>query len=284
MRSFLLICFALAMAIVVSSTQFLCGTEDVKPKPLSVTFTYGHNGIIRTDDRFLAGEGIFATVVAIGYEIPANGICRCTMRYSLIDQDGKEAFSNADDKIIIAVEGGSNLAKVLVQFPLTELIDAGEYDFVLELQDNTTKELFRNSRPITILPKDEFALGDFCFCADKNAIAPIGTTFETCQNVFFCWRGYHLEEKDGHWVLDFDLDIFDANNKSIAAPSETIKSKIPVQNVNIFFSQIPITVEEPGEYTVVLKMTDVVSGKTETRSIPFRVIPSLSDILPAPAQ
>lgn len=284
MRSILLTCFALAIAIVVPSAQFLWAADDVKPKPLTVTFTYGHNGIIRTDERFLAGEGIFATVVALQYEVPATGICQCTMRYSLIDQDGKVAFSNADDEITIVVYGGSNLAKVLVQLPLTELIDAGKYDFVLELRDKLTKELFRSSQPITILPKDEFALGDFCFCADKNAIAPIGTTFETCQNVFFCWRVYHPTEKDGHWVLDFDMDIFDANNKSISVPSETIKSKIPVPGVNIFPTQIPITIEEPGEYTVVLKMTDVVSGKTESRTIPFRVVPSLSDILPAPAQ
>ncbi len=284
MRFFLLTCFALAMAIAVPSGQFLRGADEVNSKPLSVSFTYGHNGVIRTDDRFLAGEGIFATVAALRYEVPANGICQCTMRYSLIDQDGKVAFSNADDKVIIELEGGANLAKVMVQCQLPDLLDAGKFDFVMELRDKKTKEVFRSSRPITILSKADFALGDFCFCADSEASIPLGTTFDTCQVLYLCLRVYHPKAKEDTWQLEIDMDILDANNKSISPQKSTPRKRdFPALAKDFFNTNISLAVEEPGAYTLVLKITDVVSGKTETRSIPFRVVASLSDILPAPA-
>ena len=281
MRYLLLICITLTLFNAYPSGHSLVPANEINPKPLSVTFTYGHNGVIRTDDRFLAGESIFATVVALRYEVPLNGICNFKLRYSLIGQEGKIVFTSTSDNLLIELEGKANLAKAIIRCPLKGQIEVGKYDFVLELQDKMTKAIFRSSQPITILPKDEFALGDFCFCADTKSIVPLGTTFETCQDIFFCWRVYHPKEHDGHWELDFDIDILDANNKSIALPSETIKNKIPALNVDNFATQIPITIEEPGEYTVVLKMTDVISGKTESRSIPIRVIESLSDTLPA---
>lgn len=285
MRSFLLICLTLLLANAFQSGQALLAADEAKPKPLSVTFTYGHNGVIRTDDRFLAGEGIFATVVALRYEVPANGICQCTMRYSLIDQDGKVSFSNADDKVIIELEGEANLAKVMVQCQLPDSLNAGKFDFVLELRDKKTKEVFRSSQPITILPKDEFALGDFCFCADSKASIPLGTTFDTCQLLYCCLRVYHPTARNDTWQLEIEMDILDANHKSISPQKSTPRRKdFPALTEDFFNTNISLAVEEPGEYTLALKITDLVSGKTETRSIPFRVVPSLSDILPAPAQ
>lgn len=278
----LLFAFLAAVTIVAVHAPALLAADA--PKPLSVTFTYGLNGSIRSDARFLAGETAYATVVARGCQIPSNGICQFVMRYSVVDNSGKAVFSNADDMAVARLEAGATLVKLPLSCKLTTLLEKGDYDFVLQLRDKKTRELFESRQPITILPKDEFMLSEFRFSADTEGTVLIGTTFETSQLVYLNWITYQLRAKEGRCSMEASVRVLDSNHKVIDPPSESTKADFPTVSSGMVNSLANLTIEKPGEYTVEITVKDLVSGKTESRSIPFRVVASLVDILPAPAQ
>lgn len=282
MRPFLIACFMLAISYAISSSPPLLAVDDTKP--LTVSFTYGLNGIIRTDDHYLPGEQVFMTVAAHGHNIPKDGICQFTARYSINDKAGKTIFTNADDDAIARMEAGAPLVKLLLRCELSTQLEPGTYEFVTELRDKKTRETYRNRQPITILPEGEFTLSQFAFAANVEGTAPLGTTIETCHFVTLHWATYAPQSKDDQWHIEVIFNILDENGRSYAPPKPPQKMDFPVIESRVINSNVSFAIENPGEYTAVATVKDLVSGKTATRSIPFRVVPSLPDILPAPAQ
>lgn len=281
MRHLFLVFFTLAVVLALPSGHLQAASDA---KPLSVTFTYGHNGILRADNRFLPGEILSTTVILRDYPIPASGICQFSMRYSLVDKEGKTIFTHANDNIIEQMEVGTTLVKLMLRCELTTLLKAGDYDFVMQLRDKKTRELYKSSQPVSILPPDEFTITEFLFSADPYAKIPLGTTFETCQLVYINWNTFNLQTKEGRHYLEINFRVLDANHQPVDPPRDPEQRDLPTVAPKAIHCFINLQKEIPGDYFVEVTLKDLVSGKTETRSIPFRVVPSLSDILPAPAQ
>lgn len=254
------------------------------PKPLSVTFTYGLNGIVRSDTRFVAGETISATVSVRDCQIPESGVCQFAMRYSVVDASGKVIFSNADDEILTRAEAGAFLVKLPLRCELSMLLESGDFEFVLQLRDKRTREIYQSRQPITILPKNEFTISGFGFVANPKSTVPIGTTFETSQLVYINWITCNLQVKDGRCFMEANVRVLDGNQKSIDPPIEPKKGDFSASSNGIINSLVNLSIENPGEYTAEVTVKDLVSGKSETRSIPFRIVESLVDIMPAPLQ
>lgn len=279
----LLLAFIAVMTIGTVPSQGPLLAADA-PKPLSVTFTYGLNGITRPDARFFAGENIFATAVVRGCQIPDNGICQFTMRYSVVDDSGKAIFTNANDMVVARLEAGATLVKLPLRCELTTLLEKGDYEFVLQLRDKKTREVYQSRQPITILPKNEFTISEFRFSADTKGTVLLGTTFETSQLFYLNWISYNLTAKEGRCSMEGNVRVLDSNQKMIDPPTEPTKADFPNVPSGMVKSLVNLTIENPGEYTVELTVKDVISGKTEVRSIPIRVVASLVDTLPTPAQ
>lgn len=282
MQHFFVTCVVLTLASACHLSQPLATANDAKP--LSATFTCGMNGPARTDEHFLSGETVFMTVSAPGYPIPKGGLCQFSARYSVVNKEGKALFTTADDKLNAQFEIGASSVKFLLRCELTTTLKPGAYEFVTELRDKKSREIYRNRQSITILPPDTFTLCQFCFAANREGTAPLGATFETCQQVYLTWVIYNPQAQDGKWNVATSIRVLDNKGQPIAPPREPQKQSTPVTEVNVINSQVAITLENPGDFTAEVTVKDLASGKTGVCSIPFRVVASLADIIPAPTQ
>jgi len=243
---------------------------------LSVAFTFGFNGA-PCSNRFLAGETINLTAIASGISVPDRGSREMTVRFLVVDKDGRVHFSRGDDNVVAEVEPKSDAAKFCLYCILSPEIQAGTYDFVVEVQDKNTQRLYRSSRPITVLPKDQFRISQFYFSANKKKTARLGTTFETCQPVYLNWVIQNPKSEDGIWKLDVKIDVLDKEGRSInASPISSISSS-RAPSSGVAHTQSVFVFPNSGSYTIQIEVKDLLSGKVESASIPVRALSPLGN-------
>ncbi len=269
----LALCFTLSSAILAA---------DKNEKPLSVTFTQGPNGAPRTA-IFIAGEHLYFKVVAKDYPLPETLRCLLSMRYYIVDKDDRVLYSHRNDKINSAVAVGESTVKLLLDCPVTSRLEAGEYNFVTEMKDAATGQVFRNRQSLLVLPWDEFAVSQLCFSSITNPVVMLGPSFEVGQTILLhaVIQGPQADD-EGNWRLKGNIWLFNKAGKHIDRDQYQISEEVPSTSRGVVPVSARICITTPGDYLAVVEVKDLVSGKVVKKSIPFRVFDSLRGIPRAP--
>ena len=93
-------------------------------------------------------------VIAKNVTVPKSGKCLLSMRYYIVDKEDKVVYSHQEDDASARVTLGYSDAKFLARCPINAIIDPGEYQFVTEMRDKASREIYRNRQSILLLPKD----------------------------------------------------------------------------------------------------------------------------------
>lgn len=255
---------------------------DKNEKPLSVTFTQGPNGAPRTA-IFIAGEHLYFKVVAKDYPLPETLRCTLSMRYYIVDKDDKVLFSDRNDKLTTVVAIGQTTVKLLLDLPVESRLEAGEYNFVTEMKDVATGQVFRNRQSFLVLPWDEFAVSQLCFSSMTNPMVMLGPSFEVGQKVFLhALIQAPQADDEGKWQCKGNIWLFNKAGKNIDRNQYQLSEEVPSTSRGVVPVIAPICITTPGDYLAVVEVKDLVSGKVTKKSIPFRVFDSLKGIPRAP--
>ncbi|MGV3608893.1 MAG: hypothetical protein ACO1RA_20990 [Planctomycetaceae bacterium] len=255
---------------------------DKSEKPLSVTFTQGPNGAPRKA-IFIAGEQLYFKAVAKDYPVPKSLQCNLSMRYYIVDNEDKIAYSHRSDKLKTVVALGQTTVKLLLDCAVTTRLEAGEYNFVTEMKDDTTGQVFRNRQSFLVLPWDEFVVSQLCFSSMTDPVIMLGPSFEVGQKVILHAVVQAPQTDDeGNWRCKGNIWLLNKAGKNIDRNEYHFSEEVPSTSLEAVPVVAPICITTPGDYLAVVEVKDLVSGKVSKQSIPFRVFDSLSGIPRAP--
>lgn len=269
----LALCFTVSSAILAA---------DKNEKPLSVTFLNGYNGSPRTA-IYVSGEPIHMKVVAKNFTVPKTGKCTLSMRYYIVDKEDKIVYSHQEDDVSTRIPLGYSDAKLPLKCPINAMIDPGEYQLVTEMRDKESREIYRNRQPIHFLPWDEFVLAQICFCSAADKTVALGPNFEVGQPVLLQWMLQSPQaDEEGYWRLETTLRIFNKAGQNIRRDREPTILEATATSRGILPATAEIQITNAGEYFAEIEVKDLVSGKVQKKSIPFRVFDSLAGVPRAP--
>ena len=259
----------LALAVVLQPLPAQANTLAIKNDRI----TYGILGPERKDNKLLAGDVFVVSFDIDGLQIKEDGKVQYSMGMELTDAQGKVQFKKepADLEAVNAL-GGSRLPA----FALSDIgLDTppGEYTLTVTVTDRSNKATQKLVRKFEVQPKKRFGIVRLVLInGNEQPVPPIAVPG---QKVFvsFALAGFDLTDKKQP-NINVEMRILDESSK----PTLPKPFSGDVNNVEEEFKKIvpflpmPISVNRTGKFTIELKATDKISGKSVVEKLPITVV------------
>jgi hypothetical protein len=242
----------------------------------NVRNTHGELGGTRPEGPFLPGDVLFVGFDIVGITIDAAGKAKYTMAMEVVDKAGKTIFKqDPAEKSDFVPLGGTKLpARAFVTVGLEQA--PGPYTLKVTVTDQATKASKVLERKFEVKPR-EFGLVAVYTSVDPDGHFPAPTTGVVGQSVFvqFGVVGFARDPKTKQPNVVIEMVPVDEQGKptlkqpNVYAQDAGLDAKDLGFNVRFL---LPMT--RAGKYTVKLKATDKVAGKTATFDLPIAVVPS----------
>jgi hypothetical protein len=262
---------ALALAPSQPPTQPAPGGLDLT----NVRNTYGELGGTRPDTPLVPGDVLFIAFDIEGITIDPAGRARYTMAMEVIDKDGKSIFKQEPaEKSDFVPLGGTKLpGRAFVTVGLEQ--PAGQYTLKVTVTDQATKASKVLERKFEVKPRD-FGIVAVYASADDNGAYPAPTTGVVGQSIWvqFGVVGFARDSKTKQPNVTVEMVPVDEQGKptlqqpNVYTQDTGLKPEDPGFRVRFL---LPMT--RVGKYTVKLRATDKVAGKTATFDLPVAVVP-----------
>jgi hypothetical protein len=260
-----------AIAFVALSTMLPSAPGDLSVT--NVRLTYGALGPVRPNANVLPGDALVVAFDIDGMKVDDNGKVRYSTGLELLDAKDKVLFKQEpkEEEVVNSLGGGSLSAFALVDIGLEQ--PAGVYTAKVTVNDLATKQSKAITQNFTVLKKG-FGLVRVAGSADpdgQNPIALLGTG----QNFWISASavGFARDKNKDQPNLTFELTIMDdAGKPTIKKPFTGTVDKGVDSKANSVPVQFYLSLNRPGKFTAVLKVTDTVSGATSTEKYPLTVL------------
>ena len=237
-----------------------------------VRLSHGILGPTRVEKRIIPGDSLFVSFTIEGLQLDAAGKVRYSTLLEVIGADGKALVrQEGKPQEVINILGGHQVP-AYAQLDIGLSQPPGDYTLKLTVTDKTSGKSQSLSHMGTILPK-EFGLVRVTTSADENGAVPSGL-LGPGQSMFVhaLIVGFGRDAGTKQPKLVMELRVLDeAGKPSIATPFAGTVEKDVAANALSVPLQFHVSLNRPGKFTVELKATDKVSGKTDTRSFPITV-------------
>jgi hypothetical protein len=232
---------------------------------------YGSAGPARAAAKILPGDSLF-----LAFDIAGLSVKDGTAEYSLateISAKGKLQYRQPpkDNKASLPL-GGTTL-QGLAQFEIGLNTPPGEYEFKVTVTDLPTKKTHSFTRTFEVAPPA------FGIVRLNPTLDPAGDASTTLLGVGqtlwinFSTVGFTRDKTTMQPNLTFELNVTDAAGKSFAKPyTGSVTKDVPAM-VPALPGQFPLPLNAPGKFTVEIKATDVLAGKSAKLSFPIQVQP-----------
>jgi hypothetical protein len=241
----------------------------------NVRNTYGELGGTRAEGPFLPGDVLFVGFDIEGIAIDAAGRAKYTMAMEVVDKDGKSIFKqDPAEKSDFVPLGGTKLpARAFVTVGLEQA--PGPYTLKVTVTDQATKATKVLDRKFEVKPR-EFGLVAVYTSVDPQGQFPAPTTGVIGQSVFvqFGVVGFARDTKTKQPNVVIEMVPVDEQGKPTMQQPNVYTQDAGIDPKELGFSVrflLPMT--RTGKFTVKLKATDKVSGKTATFDLPIAVVP-----------
>ena len=241
----------------------------------NVRNTYGELGGTRPDTPLLPGDVLFVGFDIEGIAIDPAGMVKYTMAMEVLDKDGKSIFKqDPADKTDFVPLGGTKLpARAFVTVGLEQA--PGQYTLRVTVTDKATKASKALDRKFEVRPRD-FGLVAVYTSVDPPGQLPAPTTGVVGQSVYvqFGVVGFGRDPKTKQPNVTIEMIPTDEQGKPTMQQPNVYTQDGMIGEKDLGFSVrflLPMT--RAGKFTVRLKATDKVTGKTATFELPIAVVP-----------
>jgi len=246
-----------------------------EPESLSMTdvrFTLGVFGPPRADTKVLPGDRLVVSFDIAGITADEDGKILYSIGTELSDSKGKLLFRQPqrNQETIAALGGGRLPAFAQVDVGLDQ--PAGNYTLKVTVKDRASDKSASLTRSFTVLPR-AFGLVRLSASRDPDDQLPaflpaVGQTVWLHLTVV----GFERDKDGGQPNVLLEVRIRDEQGKvTTARPlSGTVNKDVP-GDAQALPMQFPVLLNRGGKFTLELKATDKVSGKSVEFSHPFGV-------------
>ena len=233
--------------------------------------TFGALGPTRENLKYLPGDLLFVTFDIQGISADPGGKVLYGIATEVTDGSGKSWFkSPAQDREAVMALGGNQLP-AMAQVSIGLQQPAGDYTLKITVTDRTTSKSQALTQKFEVL-KPDFGLVRLGASADSDGQVPAGVSLVghslwiTGAVVGFKRGG------SGQPDVAVELKITDADGKpTMAKPfGGSINKDVPAKDMSLPV-QFHVALNRPGKFTLELKATDQIAGKTVTQSFPITV-------------
>ena len=236
-------------------------------------FTYGIFGPPRKSARLLPGDNLIVSFDILGISTDASGKARYSIATELSDAKGKVWFRQVprEQSVVLSLGGGRLPAFAQVDVGLDQ--PAGDYKLKVTVKDLAADKSASLTRDFTVLPRG-FGVVRFSGSRDPDNQLPTfrpvaGQTIWMHLSVV----GFERAKTGGQPDVTFEVQILDDKGKATTAKplSVTVNKDVPEKAAALPL-QFPVVLNRPGQFTIKLKVSDKVSGKSIDAAAPFVVL------------
>ncbi len=245
----------------------------------NVRCTHGLIGPTRVSTKFLPGDILYFGFDVEGVTIGKDGKVTYTMTLEVVDKAGKVKHKvDPAERNDFAPLGGGKVPGVAFVVAGVDL-EPGEYNVKLTVTDGGLKDKDRASGSLTFpfeVLKPDLGIVQVHAATDPNDTNPTHTSGFVGQ---FIWVHFNVAgfkrdtAKKNNPNLKIEMNTYD--EKGVATMAEPIV--LPVDALEEKWSTCQARMNVPltrvGKFTVKLKVTDNVAGKTATFELPIEALP-----------
>jgi hypothetical protein len=238
----------------------------------NVRGTYGILGAPRADTKFLPGDQFVLSFDIEGVQVDDGGKVLYSIAMEVLDTQGKSKFKQAPRDLETLNALGGTSVPGYAELKIGADQPPGKYQMKVTVSDRAAKTSQAVTRDFEILPKT-FGLVRLTTTSDPEAAIPAPFMGEG-QTLWISFGavGFDRDSK-GQPNLTTTLRVLDdAGRPTIAKPlAGEVKDNIP-KDVKVLPMQFALSLNRAGKFTVEVKATDKLTGKSATLSVPIQVL------------
>jgi hypothetical protein len=237
----------------------------------NVRSTYGLHGSTRPDNKLLPGDQVFLAFDIENVQTGSDGKVQYSIAMEVANGAGKVLFKQAPrDLTANNALGGTNLpAYANLQVGLDQ--PPGDYTVKVTVTDRGSKASKTLTSKFQVLPKG-FGLVRLALTGDPEGFVPVPFP-ATGQTLWINFAAVGFGRQGDQPNLNVTMRVLDEKGKPTSAkPFVGAVSKDVPKNAVAVPMQFALELNRAGTFTVELKGTDKVSGKTATLTFPITVL------------
>jgi len=245
--------------------------------PLALTnlrTTFGEQGGPRDVKGLIPGDILFVCFDIEGIQIDETGKVQYQMFIELTDAAGKSYHKTEPTNNVNFIPLGGN--KIPGRAYITVGFDQapGDYNLTVHMTDMTNKATKNVTQKFTVLPKD-FGIVAVYMSIDERGAIPAPTTGMVGQSLFIQFGLVNFARSADKKMPNIAIEMVPLDDKgtpTLGKPNVFnldggVKEEDPVVTVRYL---LPLT--RAGKFTVRLKATDKISGKSYTFNLPVTAL------------
>ena len=257
----------------------LTPAQATKLELTNVRSTHGLIGPTRTSAKFLPGDIVYLGFDIDGVSIGKDGKVVYTMALEVTDKDGKVKHKvEPTERVEFAPLGGGKMPGVAFVVVGVDL-EPGEYKVKLTATDGGVADKGKPSGTFTFpfeVLKPDLGIVMVHATTDPTDTNPTHTTGFVGQ---FLWIHYAVAgfkrdpNRKNHPDLKLEMNTYDEKGNATMANPITLEAKELEMKFPTLSARMNVPLTRVGKFTVKLKVTDVVAGKTATFDLPIEALP-----------
>lgn len=240
----------------------------------NVRVTHGLIGPTRTATKFLPGDILYLGFDIDGVSIGKDGKVVYSMALEVTDKAGKPKHKvDPTERVDFAPLGGGKVPGVAFVVVGVDL-EPGEYSVKLTATDGTSKATGTLTQTFEVL-KPDLGIVMVHATTDPEGRVPTHTSGYVGQFLWvqFAATGFQRDKAKNQPDLKFEMNTYDDKGTATMATPITLEAKSLEANFPTLSARMNVPLTRAGKYTVKLKVTDNVGGKTATFDLPVEAMP-----------
>ncbi len=238
----------------------------------NVRLTRGVLGPVREGSKLLPGDTLFVCFDVEGVTVADDGKVQYSTALEVVNPRGRTLLKQDPRNLEATCSLGGHRVPAYASIDVGLEVPAGEYTLKVTVTDRASGKKGTLSRTSEVLPRG-FGLVRLTATADSEGLLPVPTP-GVGQGLWlhFGIVGFERDNSTKQPNIEVTLRVLGEDSQPTLAkpPTGTVDAKVP-EATSMVPMQLTLMLNRPGKFTVELKATDKVSGKTDTITFPLTV-------------
>ena len=241
----------------------------------NVRLTYGRLGTERPDENVLPGDVVYVTFDISNIKVDEVGYVNYSMTMEVFGPDGKKILESKPGKPsrdFLPLGGNTLPGHAFVQLGADQA--PGEYSCKLTVTDNIAKATDTLTQKFTVVRK-RFGIVAVASTSDPNADFPSPMSGFSGESlwVHFCAIHFQRDRTKDQPDVEFQMTVLDEDGRpTVKKPTLYEVNKDVGEKETLIRMRLPVPMNRPGKYVIVIKATDRVGRTSDTIRLPLYVV------------